>query len=435
MVDTLATINSGFYDAVDGDRTYSANDMNKPYKRLISEGVFATPQGTPSTDFQVTANDTMQVRVAKGYALLGERWAESTSALYFTVPANSTAQLRTDSVILQVDTRLESRKANIVYRTGTPRGSLTPAPPAINTNSSVFELRLANILVYRDATEITAAEISDTRGSSECPWITSLIQQPDTSTLWDRFNAAFTQLYNQQMTVFEGRVGQFEQQWDAFFRQLTQELSLTTTVITLTNKVTASGTISVVNIGIPSYDSSTDVLQVFINGMLADSSMYTATSLQITLTNAINAGDTVYFVVFKSLITGDLSTVSQAITNLNNRISALTVDSGWIELTLQNGSPYKGGTELKYRKYGNTVYLSGAVKGIMSPNTLIAELPVDCRPLRENDFTTALYNSQSGVFGGTVVIRINTAGQIHLVSASAYNADLKIPLDNMFILG
>ena len=43
--DVKYEVNAGFFDAINNDRVYSAEDMNMPYTKLISEGVFATPKG------------------------------------------------------------------------------------------------------------------------------------------------------------------------------------------------------------------------------------------------------------------------------------------------------------------------------------------------------------------------------------------------------
>ena len=41
MSEQAINITSGFYNSINGDRMYSANDMNKPYKRVFTEGIFA----------------------------------------------------------------------------------------------------------------------------------------------------------------------------------------------------------------------------------------------------------------------------------------------------------------------------------------------------------------------------------------------------------
>ena len=67
MADQNFEVNCGFFDAMNNDRLYSADQMNRPYKRLVSNGVFATPQVTPSTDLQVvSAASGMNIKVKKG---------------------------------------------------------------------------------------------------------------------------------------------------------------------------------------------------------------------------------------------------------------------------------------------------------------------------------------------------------------------------------
>ena len=242
MADTLYTINSGFYNAVDNDRTYDADDMSKPYHRIVANGVFATPQGTPSTDFQVLAGDGMQITVKAGEALLGDKWVQSPADQVITVQSNPNYYLRVDSIVLRVDKRLSGRKASIVYRTGVPSQTPDASAPSINLYADVPEFRLANIYVYTNVDTITQAEISDTRGSAECPWVTSVVDQPDTSTLWNRYDAAFSAKLNAMGVSFDAYLARVEQAWDQFFDDLTQELTLATNIMTLTSSFTTSGT-------------------------------------------------------------------------------------------------------------------------------------------------------------------------------------------------
>ena len=46
MADQVISVSCGFFDSIENDRAYSAEDMNKPYSHFISDGVFATPTGT-----------------------------------------------------------------------------------------------------------------------------------------------------------------------------------------------------------------------------------------------------------------------------------------------------------------------------------------------------------------------------------------------------
>lgn len=164
MADTRYTVDSGFYDSVNQDRLYSADEMNMPYKDILSEGIFEASGG-----FEVTATSTpsMKVNVAAGTALLSGKWI-SADAKVLIVPNNTSLYPRKDSIILQVDRDVNVRAAALIYRTGTP--AQTPQHPALETGDWISELRIADITVVAGATSIVAGQITDTRGTEECPY-------------------------------------------------------------------------------------------------------------------------------------------------------------------------------------------------------------------------------------------------------------------------
>lgn len=198
MVDDVKYgVDAGFFDAINEDRVYSAEDMNRPYRKLISNGVFATPKEEPSDDLQVlTANDGMNVIVSAGDAFVGNKWFENPSDLIITISRNSELLPRIDSIIAQVDKTQAGREGNIVYRKGI--ASSNPTHPSINTEENIFELRLADILISPSCVKVTQDLITDCRGSEECPWVTSLIKQVDTSTLYAQWQAAYKKYYEDQ---------------------------------------------------------------------------------------------------------------------------------------------------------------------------------------------------------------------------------------------
>lgn len=430
MADQVFTVQSGFFDAVNEDRTYYAADMNRPYKRIVANGVFAQQNGNPSSDFQVTAAGGMTIQVAAGEGLFGDRWFTNPAAFTITVPDNTNIVPRIDSVIAQVDTRQSGRCGNIVYRTGTPAS--TPAAPAINQTADVYEYRIANIRVEASATTITSSKITDRRGSSECPWVTSLIQQVDTSTLFEQFKAAYEEYFEQQSAEFDAWTAQEKANWDEFFSSLSQDLTVTMNIMTLTNTYTTTTTEDEIPIGIASYDSAHDVLMVFVNGLMLASGRYTATNSTVTLQNALSAGQKVNFVVFKSVIAdADAQTITALVQDLENDIAALNTDSGWQTLTLQNGSA--GDVTPAYRKFGNVVYLRGTVTGISAVGTVLAELPSGYRPTAMHFFTAAAFN---GTTARAVAMKLENYGELSAVaSSSSITSSYQIPIDTCYIVG
>lgn len=293
MSDVIYNISSGFYDSVNGDRLYSAADMNKPYKRVIADGIFPTPQGTPSTDFQVVAVSGMSVAVLAGNAMIGSRWAENTDDVGITIAGNSSSSPRIDSIFLHIDTGMDTRAAGVVYRQGTAAG--TPTAPAMVQTDNITELRLADILVAPSAAIITQANITDQRGGSDCPWVAGLIQQVDTSALFDQYRAAYAEQQQDQAN-----------EWNTFMDHLARDYDISMSLRKHESTYTSTAAASLIPINIDGYDTTKDLLQVYINGIFAvEGTHYIVKSAaQIQLTNAISAGQKVHFVIYKAVMGG-----------------------------------------------------------------------------------------------------------------------------------
>lgn len=216
MAEQKNKINGGFFHSLNNDRQYSAEDMNKPYKRIISDGVFATPLGTPSTDFQVlSANNGMNIIIKKGWAMLGGKWIESENDLNIEITQNNNIVPRIDSIILQLDTSINERCCNIIYREGTPNSS--PMPPDLTNIDNIIEMRIANILLKSSVNKVTQDLITDLRGSAECLWVTSLIKQVDTSQLFKQWEEAYKSFYELQVKSLTDKLITLENDFNNWF--------------------------------------------------------------------------------------------------------------------------------------------------------------------------------------------------------------------------
>lgn len=155
--DLVYEVKSGFYNSVNHDRLYTAADMNMPYKRLVTEGIY--PVTDPTTDGFAISASGMDLTITVGGGLFAGRWVENEDAVVITVPSNASAYGRIDSVIIAVNDI--TRTGNIVYRQGT--ASSSPVHPAINQNPNVYEWRLYDVAVAAGAVSITSANITDLR--------------------------------------------------------------------------------------------------------------------------------------------------------------------------------------------------------------------------------------------------------------------------------
>lgn len=437
MADQKFECECGFFNSVDGDRSYTAEEMNRPYKRIISNGVFATPHGTPSTDLQVLAGGAgMQIIVKKGNGLFADKWFENTADLSITVPSNTGTTPRRDSVIVQVDNRVNARKGSIVYRTGTAGSN--PIPPTINDISGVTEYRLANIYIAAGASAIGQETITDLRGSGECPWISALIRQPDTSALFEQYEAAYNQELQKIQEGGESLIFENQTKFDEWFRSIKDTIALSTLIRAYESRYisSAAGEIEI-PINIPQYNHNIDILQVYINGIRLSQSIdfYINSDTQITLAKPVRENTPVEFVVYKSIDGSDAETVVSLVAALQTSVNTLVYDTGWSELTLTSGfTAYDSASIPAARKYGNTVYLRGAIKGVSTVPGLIATLPESMRPTGTHRFfASAVENARPSAY---CMFEIASNGQITLVAKSTTISGTEmLPVATQFILG
>lgn len=155
----------GFFNSIEQDRTYSAEDMVEPYRGLLTDGIIPDQNDlslAQSEQLKVTALDTpeMKVNVKTGRGIFDGKWLNNTTIYEVEIENNTGSTARIDSIVIQVDSN--AREIKIVSKQG------STVPPAINTNPAIKEYRLANITVAPNATEIVTSNIADTRASDDC---------------------------------------------------------------------------------------------------------------------------------------------------------------------------------------------------------------------------------------------------------------------------
>lgn len=243
------SITSGFFNSINGDRKYNADDINEYYKGILDDGVVKHYDA----DLKVEAGSDMTVNVMGGKAICLGKYVKNTGALELAIEAGE-SQPRYDAIIVGVD--LETRSANIYVKKGT--AAADPSYPAIINTDLNKELCLAYVYVAANATSISDTDIIDSRSDELiCGWVK--------------------------------------------FSNISANLNVLRNNVT----ITTAGTSNIV-IGIPEYNASTDQLFVYLNGLLmVETDEYTVngtgSAASINLVNAIQEtnSNVFTFVVFK----------------------------------------------------------------------------------------------------------------------------------------
>lgn len=308
-------IECGFFNSVDKDRTYSADEMGRPYELLVSNGVFATQNGAPSDYLQVYADNGMNVVVKPGRGIFKDKWLINNNEMSLTIDAAEVTLTRIDSVIVKIDTSESVRAGTIEIKKGTPASS--PVAPTMERSLDIHEYRLANITIGPQVTEITQKNITDMRGSADCPWVTSLVQQVDTSTLLVQWQDAYQTYYAEN-----------EETFNTWFQEV-KDTAGTLTLIRMYSGYheTTEESQTVIPIDMEQFNNALDILQVYINGLLAiegvDYSIASIPAESITLLNPVDIGTIVSFNVIKSSDATVTDTMAQQVVDLETKVADL----------------------------------------------------------------------------------------------------------------
>lgn len=251
-------ITSGFFNSVGGDRLYNAEDMTDYFEGLITDGVY---EAVGDALIVLAAGNGMGVTVGTGRAIVGMHWLKNTEVLPLTLSAADVQYERIDLIVMRCDETESGRAVTIEIKEGTP--AATPAAPVLERSETVTELMLAKIRVKKGVTTIYQANITDTRGSTFCGWVTGLIKQVDTSELFLQYQDACERMYASMREYFAARQAEF----DAWFEKLTDQLTVDTTLKEYNNSYVVNTKTYWHYIGIPEYEYG-DILLVSIDGVL-----------------------------------------------------------------------------------------------------------------------------------------------------------------------
>lgn len=251
-------ISYGFFNSINNDRTYNADQMSEYFDGLVSNGVYESV----GSAMQVTAGEGLAVNVQSGRAIIDCKWIKNDAAQAITLTTAHVLLPRYTAIVIRLDR--SDRTISIVAKDGTPASN--PEKPSMTDDGQITELCLAYVYVGANASTITQANITDMRSSDLCGWVTGVVQQVDTSQLFAQYQAAFEQNYAQQLAWQQS----IQTEFNEWFAALTQQLSVNTYIQRYQKVVTLStGTSTPIELDMTGYSySDGDVIDVFINGLI-----------------------------------------------------------------------------------------------------------------------------------------------------------------------
>lgn len=133
------SVTYGFYNSLNGDRKYNAEQVSSLFDGLIIDGVFASI----GTAFAVKATTGITVNVGIGKAWFNHTWTLNDSILPLEAPEAEVLLDRIDAVVLEVDATESVRANSIKFVKGTP--SSAPSNPTLTNEGTVHQYPLCYI--------------------------------------------------------------------------------------------------------------------------------------------------------------------------------------------------------------------------------------------------------------------------------------------------
>nr|DAP33522.1 MAG TPA: Receptor Binding Protein [Caudoviricetes sp.] len=279
----------GYFNSVDGDRKYNAEDMTMYFKGLVSDGIYQTIGNM----FAVTATSGLTVSIGTGRALVNMHWIECDAPFTITFDAASVSSDTYQLIVLRCNLADNVRSVGVFTKTSSD-GTIS-----LTNNDTVTELCIARVRIRANASSISQSDIRDYRGSSYCPWITGLIKQVDVSQL----NAQFYKYYEEQTAELEAYMAQQKASFDSWLSSLQSELQVNTKLKKYEYSYETTTEESEIPL-ISNYEDG-DVLLVHINGVLyvegTEFTIDTANN-QISLAKSVTKDNLITQILIKSII-------------------------------------------------------------------------------------------------------------------------------------
>lgn len=291
---------SGFFNAqLDGggnfDRVYLAEQFAEYFSNFIGNGVF---EGQLN-QLQVVANSGLTVNVGTGKAFCKGFWYKNSEVVTLTIDTPDGVLNRIDNIVLRFD--FAQRITSLAIVKGTPASA--PVAPSLTRTGSVYELKLAQVYVGASVSAITQSNITDTRSDNTvCGWVTGLITQVDTTTLFNQWEAAYQESLD-DMTSWE--VDQ-KAAFDTWFSTLTTELGVASYIQQFVKTVILGvGQSRTIALDMTGYTyNARDMITVTINGLDGIQGVdWTLNANQGTITVNCNGSlDTINIKVWRNMI-------------------------------------------------------------------------------------------------------------------------------------
>lgn len=212
----------GFYNSFNHDRRYNAIQMSMIFDGIISDGIYATIG--EAMIVKATEEDNVVI-VGPGRGWFDHTWNYNDADLPVNAPISDILLKRIDALVLDINSNENFRENKIVWVQGTP--SSNPVRPAMINTLERHQYPLCYVERKPNVEKILQEDITNMVGSSECPFVTGILQTINIDQLllqwkdqWAQFVITYEKTAEEwmddQKADFEAYYSEFKFQMNAF---------------------------------------------------------------------------------------------------------------------------------------------------------------------------------------------------------------------------
>lgn len=182
------TVSSGFFNSVNHDRLYDAEQLSSIFDGIIIDGVYENY----GEAFMVTANPdaNSSVIIGTGRAWFDHTWTVNDSQFAMQLDPPNELLGRTDAIVLDIDRSQETRKNSIIYIKGSE--SSPELPPSFIDEDLHKQYPIAYISRPAGPNSVVNQQnITITVGTSVCPVVTGILDAQNLENLWQQLDDEF----------------------------------------------------------------------------------------------------------------------------------------------------------------------------------------------------------------------------------------------------
>lgn len=222
-------ITYGFYNSINNDRVYDAEDFASIFDGIVNDGVY---MGIGDKFATTPGGAGLKINVGTGRGWFRHTWIYNSLPISYTLAVANSIYNRIDAIFIKINK--DARENSLEVVTGTPSSS--PVKPTRQDTATVFYYPISYITVRAGATTISSGDIENVVGSNKTPWVNGIIEtvsiehlvnnvwQPEFDTFLSTKNTDYVDWKSDKEEDHDNWVNQMQDNYNAFVAQIESEM-------------------------------------------------------------------------------------------------------------------------------------------------------------------------------------------------------------------